>query len=111
MSVATVRPSLEVADIVRAYASAYRARHPLSPQQARVLLSPPAARLRWVAMWTLARAAATDRSPTIPVRALPVGFACRRAPSRSRCGGGDLPLSAPRRATAGHRLRGRSVPP
>ena len=37
MSVPALRPSLEVADIVRAYASAYRARHPLSPQQARVL--------------------------------------------------------------------------
>ena len=28
MSVPALRPSLEVADIVRAYASAYRARHP-----------------------------------------------------------------------------------
>ena len=37
MSVPAWRPSLEVADIVRTYASAYRARHPLSPQQARVL--------------------------------------------------------------------------
>ena len=37
MSVPALRPSLEVADIVRTYASAYRARHPLSPQQARVL--------------------------------------------------------------------------
>jgi hypothetical protein len=37
MTVASLRPSLEVADIVRAYASAYRLRHPLSPQQARVL--------------------------------------------------------------------------
>jgi hypothetical protein len=37
MSPATQRPSLEVADIVRAYGAAYRARQPLSPQQARVL--------------------------------------------------------------------------
>ena len=31
------RPSLELADIVRAHGAAYRERHPLSPQQSKVL--------------------------------------------------------------------------
>jgi Putative transposase/Transposase zinc-binding domain len=37
MTATVRRPSLEVADVVRAYACDYRARHPLSPQQAKVL--------------------------------------------------------------------------
>ncbi len=31
------RPPLEVADILRAYGEAYRARHPVSPEQATVM--------------------------------------------------------------------------
>ena len=34
-----LRPRLEVADILRAHGPAYRLRHPVSPEQARVMTS------------------------------------------------------------------------
>ncbi len=37
MVVATLRPRLEVADILRTHGAAYRARHPVSPEQAAVM--------------------------------------------------------------------------
>ena len=37
MLAATLRPRLEVADILRTYADTYRARHPVSPEQAAVM--------------------------------------------------------------------------